>query len=228
MKIVLVSSLFIVLVLAGCTLAQNPVQNPALRSVQGSGQTAIQNGQSAANGQNGTAPAIDGKLKAKPFVYDPDRTGIIVSAWVPHTGLADAGGSDHGLVLQKNGPTATNAAAGAVITGATGAQLTELGFDYNGTGHNGAGSPRVNVTVGGTLYFFGSIYGTHTDLGNGWVRVRFNGTEPGAGGFGGIIDSIAIVADEGTDIVGQGIPGQSVLDNIDVNGVLIGKPGNAD
>ncbi len=206
------------LVLIGCAQILNPSDSASPRSLQQPGL-----------GANVSEQSVHGdKLRADPFVYDPDRTGIIVSAWEPHTGLADAGGSDHGLVLQKNGPTSTNAAAGAVITGATGATLSELGFDYEATGHCGAGSPRFNVVVGGTRYFFGCIYGTHTDLGNGWTRVRFNGTEPGAGGFGGVIESIAIVADEGTDITGQGTPGQSVIDNIDVNGTLIGKPGNSD
>jgi hypothetical protein len=228
MRIVLVSALFIVLVLAGCSLGQNSIENPASLSMQNAGKAANQNGQSAVGEHNGIASKVDkSKFKAKPFIYDPGKTGIIVSAWVRHTGLPDGSGPNYGLVLQKNGPTAVNAAAGAVITGATGARLTQLGFDYYGAGHCGAGSPRFNVTVGSTLYYFGCVYGTHTDLGNGWIRVRFNGSEPGAGGFGGIIASISIVADEGTDILGQGTPGQSVLDNIDVNGVLIGNPGNA-
>jgi hypothetical protein len=222
MKIVVFSMLSIVLILAGCTQALNPFEDAASRSIQKAVQAAM------LEAQNNAAPSIGGKLRAKPFVYDPDGTGIIVSAWVPHTGLPDAGVSDHGLVLQKNGATTVNAAAGAVITGATGATLSELGFDYKADGHCGAGSPRFNVMVGGTRYFFGCIYGVHTDLGNGWIRVRFNGSEPGAGGFDGIIESISIVADEGTDITGQGAAGQSVLDNIDVNGTLIGKPGNSD
>ena len=37
---------------------------------------------------------------------------------------------------------------------------------------------------------------------------------------------IQIVVDEGNDLSGNGTPGQSVLDNIDVNGVVIGKPGS--
>ena len=64
--------------------------------------------------------ADSGKLKVNPFVFDPDGTGIIVSDWQAHAGLADAGGSNHGLVLQKNGLTATNAAAGATVTGPRG------------------------------------------------------------------------------------------------------------
>src|SRR5690348_1266650 len=86
------------------------------------------------------APSLadNSKLKVNPFVYDPGHTGIIVSAWQAKAGLADAGGSNHGLVLQKNGLTATDAAAGATVTGAEGQNVTEIGFDV--TGHCGAGS----------------------------------------------------------------------------------------
>ena len=160
-----------------------------------------------------------------PGVFDPDNTGIIVSSWQAHAGLADAGGSDHGLVLQKNGPTATNAAAGATVTGAEGQTLSEIGFDV--TGHCGAGSPRYDVfDQNGVDHFFGCMYGTHTPIAGapGWERVR----QTGADAFPPMlptdtISAIDLIADEGTD---QGT-GQSVVDNIDVNGTLVGKPGNS-
>jgi len=173
------------------------------------------------------APSLadSGKLKVNPFVYDPGNTGIIVSAWQAKAGLADAGGSNHGLVLQKNGLTATDAAAGATVTGAEGQTLSEIGFDV--TGHCGAGSPRFNVTdENNVTHFFGCFYGIHTPIvgAPGWERVR----QTGADAFPPMaatdtIASIEIVADEGTD---QGT-GQSVVDNVDVNGTLVGKPGNS-
>jgi hypothetical protein len=169
--------------------------------------------------------ADSGKLKVNPFVFDPDGTGIIVSAWQAKAGLADAGGSNHGLVLQKNGLTATNAAAGATVTGAEGQNLTEIGFDV--TGHCGAGSPRFDVfDQDGNDHFFGCVYGVHTPIvgAPGWERVR----QTGADAFPPMlatdtISAIYIIADEGTD---QGT-GQSVVDNVDVNGTLVGKPGNS-
>src|SRR5690242_19269030 len=86
-----------------------------------------------------------------PVTYDPDHTGIITSAWVPHNGLPNSSGdgADHGLVLQQNGPTPTNAAAFAVIKRVEGLSTTglSLGFDYKTAGHCGAGSPRFNVTA---------------------------------------------------------------------------------
>ena len=166
------------------------------------------------------APALAGgdTLKVDPFTFDPGNTGSIVSAWQPGTGLADAGKSDHGLVLQKNAPTSTNAAAGAVVSGAEGQQLTEIGFDVKG--YCNAGSPRFNVVdQDGNTHFFGCVYGSQTPGADGWTRVR----QTGADAFppmdaSDTIARVLIIADE---------QGQSVVDNVDVNGTLVGKPGNA-
>jgi hypothetical protein len=173
--------------------------------------------------------AADVKMKAVPFTYDPDHTGIIVSAWQPHTGLADAGGSDHGLVLQKNGPTTTNAAAGAVITGAEGQTAVSgpsFGWEYQTGTYCGAGAPRFNVvTSDGVLHFLGGCANsTQTaDLANpGWTQVTIDPTNPSQA-FPVItptetISSVAVVFDE---------QGRTVLDNILVNdNPLIEKPGN--
>jgi hypothetical protein len=176
------------------------------------------------------------RLKVKPFVFDPDGTGIATSKWVTHQGLADAGKSDHALVLKKEGTTATNASAGASVHGVKKLlTLTELGFDYEVGGHCGAGAPRFNVTLtDGKVFFFGcvsgDVVGTLTDRdGDMWNRVRFTDADafPQDGvsvwpGFGvAEVQAIHIVFDEGTD-VGVGF---TRLDNIDVNGKLMGKPG---
>jgi len=176
------------------------------------------------------------KFKAKPFAFDPEGTGIITARWVTHQGLHDAGKSDHALYLKKDGPTATVAAAGAVITGVKGIRLNELGFDVINDGHCGAGAPRFNVTtIDGSLYFFGCSYGEHTPLDPpyaNWTRVRFTDQDaypqtpetPPWPGFGNaVIGSIVLIFDEGTDVG----TGATVLDNIDINQKLIGKPGNA-
>jgi len=177
------------------------------------------------------------KFKAKPGTYDPGATGIVSSKWVTHQGLGDAGKSDHALVLHKLGPTATEASAGASISKVKNVTLTELGFDYEVGGHCGAGAPRYNVTLtSGATFFFGCAHGTVTpwmvdSQGDAWNRVRFDDTDafPADGvsvwpGFGvAQVESIAVVFDEGTD-VGTGFVR---LDNLDVNGKLIGKPGNS-
>lgn len=173
------------------------------------------------------------KLKVKPFIFDPDNTGIVAAAWVTHQGLPDVGKSAHALFLQKDGPTATVAAAGALVSGVKGLKLKELGFDVRNDGHCGAGAPRFNVvTNAGDTYFFGCASGTKTAINADWSRVRFEDadavgqlpTTPPWPGFGNVtLGSITIIFDEGTD-QGQGFV---FLDNIDVNGVLMGKPGNA-
>jgi len=179
-----------------------------------------------------TAARAAQPLEVKPWVYDPDHTGIANAGWVPKQGLADAGKSNHALYLQKYGPTATNAAGGASINFK--GTLTELGFDVRNDSHCGAGAPRFNVyTTAGTYFFFGCAYGVHTPSTEdpNWTRVRFFDADafPADGvtpfpGFGAVqVTSIEIVFDEGTD---QG-NGYAYLDNIDINGTLIGKPGAA-
>jgi hypothetical protein len=173
-------------------------------------------------------------LSVKPWVYDPDHTGICESDWVSKVGLPDnQGKANHGLVLVKNGPTATNASAGAFINFQ--GKLTELGFDVSNDSHCGAGAPRFNVyTTSGVYYFYGCIYGIHTAAPQdpvNWTRVRFaaadgfpsDGTHFISSWENVIVTGIDIVFDEGTD---QG-NGYAILDNIDVNGTLIGKPGAA-
>jgi hypothetical protein len=174
------------------------------------------------------ALAASGKLKATPIVFDPDNSGIVVAEWRTGVGEPDAGTSDHGLVLEKNGPTSTNAAAVVDVEGVEGQSLSALGFDIANGSWCGAGSPRVNVrSSDGVLHFYACFYGTKTDLGNGWTHVEFGPATPFAGdGFGKTIERIQIVVDEGNDVSGLGTPGKSVVDDIDVNGVVVGKPGS--
>lgn len=168
----------------------------------------------------------------KPSVYDPDKTGIIVSEWQTHQGLADSGNSDHALFLQKNGPTTTNAAAVASVDGVSGITLTEIGWDTRDDGHCGAGAPRFNVVTNDNVtHFIGcnspapvSVSTLTDSRGQAWTRRRYDpATAFPAITPGSTVKSISIVFDEGTD---QGT-GSVYVDNIDINGTLIGKPGNA-
>jgi hypothetical protein len=180
------------------------------------------------------------KFKAKPSTFDPGATGIVSAKWVTHQGLGDAGKSDHALVLQKQGTTATEASAGAAVSKVKNLTLTELGFDYEVGTHCGAGAPRYNVTLtSGATFFFGCSHGdvvaTMTDSqGDVWNRVRFTDLDaaPADGvsvwpGFGTArVESLSVVLDEGTDtpVTGAGLVR---LDNLDVNGKLLGRPGNS-
>jgi len=177
-------------------------------------------------------------FRAKPFEFDPNSTGIVEAAWVAHEGLPDAGNSNHALLLAKDGLTATVASSGAIIQGVSGITLSELGYDVRTDGHCGAGAPRFNVTMSNDgLHFIGCAAGPvsgapQTDpQGNLWIRKRWNSlalanpvlTFPPITPLSGTVVSISILFDEGTD---QGV-GFTHLDNIDINTVLIGKPGNA-
>jgi hypothetical protein len=161
--------------------------------------------------------AADGKMKVKPGVYDPGATGIVVAGWQDGVGLLDGGGSNHGLVLQKNGATSTNAAAGADIAGVEG-QVAD-GFAFDVSGHCGAGSPRFNVDASDGFHFLGCADGTVTDgPAPGWSHITISQAQASPPiTSGATIDSVQLIADE---------EGQSVVDNIAVAGNTVGKPGN--
>jgi len=172
-------------------------------------------------------------FQVQPGLFDPDGTGIVTAHWVTRQGLPDdIGKANHALFLEKAGSTSVNAAAFAIIGGVEGLSLTELGFDYKNSGDCGAGAPRFNVTLpNGNYFFFGCIYGNPdaTPPAPGWTRIKWNadgGTIFPAGNYtwppewGVVVQSIAIVFDEGTDV---GV-GSALLDNININGTLIGKP----
>jgi hypothetical protein len=143
-------------------------------------------------------------------------------------------------VLAKNCPTATNAAAGVDIIspleGGSISALTELNFDCQNGGHCGAGAPRFNVVVSGQTFFLGCASGTHTDLGNGWTHVELGPTDFAAAGIPatGTLDDLLIIFDEGTDTPATGLigtPGTVTIDNVSVNGDVVGdstKPTSMD
>ena len=161
---------------------------------------------------------------------------------------------NQGLLLAKTGPTANFASAGADITGVKGITLTELGYDIRKPGadtragargsHCGAGAPRFNVTASdGVTYDFigcnsGATPATSEVDGQGWIRLRWGGgtilafaaNGPAAGTVvnisGKTVTSIQIVFDEGQD-TGPDNFGLAVLDNVDVNGTLVGRGDNA-
>jgi hypothetical protein len=174
-------------------------------------------------------PPSSKKFSAKPFQVDPDETDIIAAAWITHQGLPDSGKSNHALYLQKAGDSAVNAYARVKIKWLRNKpvqELTELGFDYRNGGHCTAQAPRFVVTVDGVAYSVGCTAGVAQpapdDIIN-WTRVRFGLAEFAAAGFPliGTIESAEIFFDEGTDVAS----GFIWMDNVDVNGGLIGKPG---
>jgi hypothetical protein len=193
------------------------------------------------------AAAADCPFQVRPFVFDPDHTGTVASQWVRHLGgpgnCGDNTNNRFGLLLSKNTATTTNASAGAEIDGVSGIHLTEVGWDIhkptppgtpNGS-HCGAGAPRFNVTTSdGVTHFIGCDSPPPTTVTAatpeaGWERLRYDPTmafPPIAANE--TVKSISIIFDEGNDATPE-LFGMAVLDNIDINGVLIGGPsGNRD
>jgi hypothetical protein len=154
----------------------------------------------------------------------------------------------HGLVLVKTGPTNNNASAGATLNGVYGVSLQELGYDIRKPGlavdprgsHCGAGAPRFNIaTTDGSSYFIGcnSPPADSETPGTGWLRLRWGGLFPlmafNADTFtldditGKTVKSISILFDEGQDVSGGPDQfGAAILDNIEVNGVMVGRGPN--
>lgn len=184
------------------------------------------------NSGSAQAATTNAVFACTPFVLDPGFSRITRAMYVPLTQFGIPGGTI-ALMLQKNGPTATNATAGGGITGVRGITLSELGYDIN-TSFSWCSkvNPRFNVswTDGSFSSTGGCLVGTQTDLGNNWVRVRFNPQNPSQM-FpvlppGQTVDTIAVVLFEGTDATaGNGPKGICYLDNIEVNGVICKKTG---
>lgn len=165
--------------------------------------------------------------------------GTVVSQWVKHLGNPDPGepgDTEHwGLLLSKNTASATNAAAfGQVLLRCCSGNinikpLTELGYDLRNGGHCGAGSPRFNVVTQDNVTHFvgGCSNGTITpSTYPGWQTVRFDPSNP-AQAFPPVLPTdtavkIYVMIDEGTD-AGPDFSGLDILDDIDVNGDLIGE-----
>lgn len=137
---------------------------------------------------------------------------------------------NEGLLLAKTGPTANFAAAVAELKKVRGTTVTELGYDIRKAGgssasplgsHCGAGAPRFNlVTANGDVIFIGcnSPPADVQEPGTGWVRLRWH-LVPGVR-----VNRIQIVFDEGQDASGGPDQfGAAFLDNIDVNGTLVGR-----
>ena len=174
-----------------------------------------------------------------------DFTGPDGSAPYDDTGCPTGDSKDQhfeGLLLAKTGPSVNFASAGAELNRVKGITLTELGWDIRkggGSGgsplgsHCGAGAPRWNIQTTTNFYFLGcnSPPGTVTASSDGWVRLRWG---PPLMAFcvtctppflftnvTGTVMRLQIVFDEGQD-AGPDFFGAAFLDNIDVNGALVG------
>jgi hypothetical protein len=190
---------------------------------------------------------------AKIAIPNADFSGI--ASFGTYTDPACATGDSRdkrteGLLLVKTGPTLTNfAAAGAKLEGVKGMTLTELGYDIRKPGASvddprgsqcDADSPRFNITTSTGFYFLAcnSPPATSATPGGGWMRLRWGNGSAGSvqaylngetlQAVTGEVKSIEIVFDEGQDVAPTNF-GEAILDNVDVNGTLVGQgPTDAD
>lgn len=165
-------------------------------------------------------------FELQPFVFEAEECDV-ASQWVSGEGVDGS----FGILLRKGCTTATQAAAGvdviSELEGEDVSNLTEL--DFAVTGHCGAGAPRFNVQVDGSTYFLGCSSGEQTDLGDGWTHVVFDADDFALAGIPvtGTLEDIYIIFDEGTDTPeSESIvtPGEAYIDNISVNGEIVGEP----
>lgn len=182
-----------------------------------------------------------GCATAQPYAIFPSnrRNAIYMDPGCPTGDSSDV--QNTGLLLVKGGPTNDNASSGANIFGVEGVVLKELGYDVRRGLHCGAGAPRFNIeTMDGKLYFLGCNSPAPTSTkpappfpgsaASGFTRLRWGGSSVQAfNASNGMLETISapvrrlsIVFDEGQD-TGPDFTGMTILDNIDVNGVLVGQ-----
>jgi hypothetical protein len=118
------------------------------------------------------------------------------------------------LHLSKPCPTATNASAGATVTGVSGQTFTSASFTLASPAQCQGGSPRFNVVAGGKTFFLGCNNVTPTINANGSATYTFTAATIAAAGNQvpvptGAISSVEVLID---------VQGTADLSNITFNG----------
>jgi hypothetical protein len=152
---------------------------------------------------------------------------------------------NEGLLLAKTGPTSNNAEPFAELKNLKGVPITELGYDLRKTGSTtdlrgstcSVEAPMFQLqTKAGDVYYIGcqSPPPDTQVAGDGYLRLRWGGAAPLMAYKNGSVltditgmkfDKVFIVFQDGYG-AGTADPsnfGLAVLDNIDVNGVLVGE-----
>lgn len=175
-------------------------------------------------------------MTVQPVVNDPSNSDAVGAQWLDAAGVPVASqttgtSGTRAIALSKSPNAPANATAGVqVVSTESLTKLTELGFDVRQGGHCTATSPHFVVVTSDdvTHVFTGCANGTiQTAPAAGWIRVRFDPANPVQASPpiapGQQIKSIAVVLDEGPEASPNPGGGLVILDNIDVNGVIIGK-----
>jgi hypothetical protein len=178
----------------------------------------------------------EARLTIQPSVNDPSNSNAVGVQWldaagVPSTEPAATNQSDQALVLAKTaGAPAAATAEAQIVPAESLAKLTELGFDIRQGSHCTATAPHFVVVTSDnvTHVLTGCANGSvQTPPAAGWIRVRFDPANPAQANPAITPDqqikSIAVVLDQGPEATATPGGGLAVLDNIAVNGVVIGK-----
>jgi hypothetical protein len=126
-----------------------------------------------------------------PGVFDPGNTGCVKATYIKKTKT---------LHLEKNCPTATNAAAGADLTRVSGQTFQSASFTLASTAQCQGGSPRFNVVTTTGLFFLGCNNVTPTSNANGTATYTFTAATLAAAGQQvptptGTIQSVSVLID---------------------------------
>ena len=178
----------------------------------------------------------ESSLTVVPATNDPTDSGTVGAELLDATGVTVPtdtanSSSNQGLVLSKTRNAPVGATAGAFIVASESlTTLTHLGFDVRQGGHCTATAPHFVVVTSDevTHLVTGCANGTiQPGPAPGWMRVGFDVANPAQANPtiapGQAIKSIAIVLDEGPEASPNLGGGLVVIDNITVNGVLVGK-----
>jgi hypothetical protein len=185
-------------------------------------------GDDGGGGDDGTSSTD--QLRAWPFAYDPAATNTVAATWMDNTGVASTSSNssdtrNQGLLLSKTSAASNHAQAGIVIRDVEGMSVTELGYDIRNGGQCTATTPRFAVvTTDEVVHKTGCASGNSQPApAAGWKRLRFDPANPAQTNPpiapGSKIKSIYLVMDGGPE-TGASIV---VLDNVDINGKIIGK-----
>jgi hypothetical protein len=154
--------------------------------------------------------------------------------------------NNEGLLLAKTGPTSNNAEPFVELKNLKSVAITELGYDIRKTGSTtdlrgstcSVQAPMFQLqTKAGDVYYIGCMSPPpDTQLaGDGYLRLRWGGSVPLMAYLNGTtltpitgmaFDKVFIVFQdgyEGLTTADQSKFGLAVLDNIDVNGTLVGE-----
>jgi hypothetical protein len=151
-----------------------------------------------------------------PGVFDPGSTGCVKATFIKKTKT---------LHLEKNCSTATNAAAGAEVTGVSGQTFQSASFTLASAAQCQGGSPRFNVVTTAGLFFLGCNNVTPSANENGTATYTFTAQTLAAAGQQvptptGTIQFVSVLID---------VQGTADLTKVTFNGKLQKlAPGRAD